>query len=95
MARGTARRDAPCLGLCLDPCLGLCLGSSLTAYLHLHHHHDRTRKHERRKNNMLIALAFWGASIVTCIAVSLYLCRKIEASGVRRWGATGKLLSYE
>ena len=44
---------------------------------------------------MLIALLFWGASIVFCIAVALYLCRRIEVSGVRRWGATGKLLSYE
>lgn len=44
---------------------------------------------------MLIALLFWGASIVFCIALSLWLCRKIEASGVRRWGATGSLLRYE
>jgi hypothetical protein len=52
-----------------------------------------------RKNqggrNMLIALLFWGASIVFCIAVALYLCHRIEVSGVRRWGATGKLLRYE
>ncbi|MFC4296843.1 hypothetical protein ACFO0J_02155 [Castellaniella hirudinis] len=44
---------------------------------------------------MGIALGFWGASIVVCVAVSLYLCSKIEASGVRRWGATGDLLRYE
>lgn len=44
---------------------------------------------------MLIALSFWGASIAVCIVVSLYLCSKIEESGVRRWGATGNLLRYE
>lgn len=44
---------------------------------------------------MLIALSFWGASIAACIVVSLYLCSKIEASGVHRWGATGNLLRYE
>ena len=44
---------------------------------------------------MLIALSFWGASIAVCMVVSLYLCGRIEASGVRRWGATGNLLRYE
>ncbi|MDF3856398.1 hypothetical protein VB636_09800 [Paracoccus sp. APAP_BH8] len=44
---------------------------------------------------MWIALSFWGASIAFCIAVSLYLCGRIESSRVRRWGATGKLLRYE
>ncbi|WP_169802972.1 hypothetical protein [Thauera butanivorans] len=44
---------------------------------------------------MGIALLFWGASIVFCIVLSLYLCSKIEASGVRRWGASGSLLGYK
>lgn len=44
---------------------------------------------------MWIALTFWGASIVFCLAVSIHLCRRIEASGVRRWGATGKTFCYE
>lgn len=44
---------------------------------------------------MLIALLFWSASVVFGIAVSIYLCSKIEASGVRRWGATGKLFDYK
>ena len=43
---------------------------------------------------MLIALLFWGASIVFCIAVALYLCRRIEVSGVRRWGAAALDLAY-
>lgn len=44
---------------------------------------------------MLIALLFWGASIAFCVAVAIYLCNLIEASGVRRWGATGRLFRYE
>ncbi|MDW5376571.1 hypothetical protein R6258_06520 [Halomonas sp. HP20-15] len=44
---------------------------------------------------MLIALLFWSASIVVSFVVSISLCRKIEASGVPRWGATGKLFRYE
>lgn len=48
-----------------------------------------------RIGNMLIALIFWGAAIAFCIGISIYLCAKIEASNVRRWGATGKLFRYE
>lgn len=44
---------------------------------------------------MWIAIGFWGASIAFGIAISAYLCSRIEASGVRRWGATGKLFQYE
>ena len=44
---------------------------------------------------MAIALAFWGCSIIFVIVVALILCNKIEASGVKRWGATGSLFSYE
>lgn len=44
---------------------------------------------------MWIALTFWGASIAFCIAISIHLCRRIEASGVRRWGASGSLFRYE
>ncbi|WP_274611519.1 hypothetical protein [Rhodoplanes elegans] len=44
---------------------------------------------------MLTALLFWGASIAFCVAVAVYLCSLIEQSGVRRWGATGKLFRYE
>lgn len=44
---------------------------------------------------MWIALMFWGASIAFCVAVAVYLCSLIEASGVRRWGATGRLFRYE
>jgi hypothetical protein len=38
---------------------------------------------------------FWGISAVTVIVVALVLCKKIEESGVKRWGATGSLFSYE
>lgn len=44
---------------------------------------------------MAIALLFWGGSIAFGVAVSVYLCTRIEASGVRRWGAVGKLFRYE
>ncbi len=44
---------------------------------------------------MVIASIFWGASIVFVLVVALVLCQKIEASGVKRWGATGSLFSYE
>lgn len=44
---------------------------------------------------MIVALCFWGASIAFSIIISLWLCGRIEASGVRRWGATGSLLRYE
>lgn len=44
---------------------------------------------------MGVALAFWAASIIACIVISVYLCHRIEQSRVQRWGATGKLFSYE
>ena len=44
---------------------------------------------------MAIALSFWGGSILFVIVVALILCKKIEDSGVKRWGATGSLFSYE
>ncbi|MEB3419241.1 hypothetical protein ACFSDD_23195 [Salipiger marinus] len=44
---------------------------------------------------MIVALCFWGGSIAFSIGVSLWLCSRIEASGVRRWGATGSLLRYD
>lgn len=44
---------------------------------------------------MAIALLFWGGSILFVLVVALILCQKIEASGVKRWGATGNLFSYE
>lgn len=44
---------------------------------------------------MAIALSFWAGSIVFVVAVALHLCRKIEASGVARWGATGSIFKYE
>lgn len=44
---------------------------------------------------MIVALLFWGASIAFSIIISLWICSRIEASGVRRWGATGSLLRYE
>ena len=44
---------------------------------------------------MAIALLFWGGSILFVLVVALILCQKIEASGVKRWGATGNLFSYK
>ena len=44
---------------------------------------------------MSIALLFWAGSIIFVIAVGTILCQKIEASGVERWGASGRLFSYE
>ena len=41
---------------------------------------------------MIVALCIWGASIAFSIVISLWLCHRIEASGVRRWGASGSLL---
>lgn len=44
---------------------------------------------------MIVALLFWGASIAFSITISLWICSRIETSGVRRWGASGSLLRYE
>lgn len=44
---------------------------------------------------MIVALCFWGASIAFSISVSLWLCGRIEAGGVKRWGASGSLLRYD
>ena len=44
---------------------------------------------------MIIALLFWAGSIAFVIAVGWLLCGKIEASGVKRWGATRRLFGYE
>lgn len=44
---------------------------------------------------MIVALCFWGASITFSILVSLWLCSRIEATGAKRFGATGSLLRYD
>lgn len=44
---------------------------------------------------MIVALCFWGASIAFSILISLWLCGRIEATGVKRWGAMGSLLRYD
>ena len=44
---------------------------------------------------MEIALAIWGCTIVSSIVFCVYVCNLIEKSNVKRWGATGKLFTYE
>lgn len=44
---------------------------------------------------MTVALMFWGTSIAMVLVVALVLCKKIEDSGVKRWGATGSLFNYK
>ncbi|MCU9601930.1 hypothetical protein [Pallidibacillus thermolactis] len=40
---------------------------------------------------MLIALFSWFGTIFVSLLVGSFLCYRIEKSGVKRWGATGKL----
>lgn len=44
---------------------------------------------------MGIALFIWFLTIVFSILIGSFLCYKIEQSGVKRLGATGKLFKYE
>ena len=44
---------------------------------------------------MTLALIIWGATIVSSVVFSVYVCNLIEKSKVKRWGATGSLLKYE
>ena len=44
---------------------------------------------------MELALLIWGATVVAAIVFCMYVCKSIEKTKVKRWGATGKLFTYE
>ena len=44
---------------------------------------------------MIFALFLWGCTIVVSVVLTVLVCRYIERTGVKRWGATGKLFKYE
>ena len=44
---------------------------------------------------MKLALLIWAATIVSSIVFCTIICKLIEKTKVKRWGATGKLFKYE
>jgi hypothetical protein len=40
---------------------------------------------------MIIAFSIWLFTILFSIGFGVFLCARIEKSGVKRWGASGKL----
>lgn len=44
---------------------------------------------------MWIAMLIWIAMMLFSVVLNIFLLYKIEKSGVRRWGATGKLFRYK
>lgn len=40
---------------------------------------------------MIIAVSIWIFTILFSLIFGTYLCHRIEKSGVKRWGASGKL----
>lgn len=44
---------------------------------------------------MLIAIMSYIAAMVFSFALNIFLLYRIEKSGVKRWGATGKLFKYK
>ena len=43
----------------------------------------------------VVALVIWASTLVISVLGTVYVCSKIEKTGVKRWGATGKLFRYE
>lgn len=43
---------------------------------------------------MFIAMMIWVGVMVLSTLFNIYLLHRIEKSGVKRWGATGKLFKY-
>jgi hypothetical protein len=44
---------------------------------------------------MKLALFIWVCTIATSIVLTVIVCKIIEKSKVKRWGATGSLFKYE
>jgi hypothetical protein len=44
---------------------------------------------------MFLAMMVWFGVMIFSTILNIYLCHRIEKSGVKRWGATGKLFKYE
>ena len=44
---------------------------------------------------MLIAITIWVAIMLFSVVLNTFLCYKVEKSGVKRWGATGRLFKYK
>lgn len=43
---------------------------------------------------MLWPLLIWLSTLIFTVILGVILCYKVEKSGVKRWGATGKLFKY-
>lgn len=44
---------------------------------------------------MVIAMLTWVGTMIFSFLLGTFLCYKVEKSGVKRWGATGKLFKYK
>ncbi|WP_260631812.1 hypothetical protein [Neobacillus niacini] len=44
---------------------------------------------------MVTALMIWLGTMIFSFVLGTYLCFKIEKSGVKRWGATGRIFKYK
>lgn len=44
---------------------------------------------------MFIAMMFWVGVMVFSVVLNTFLCYKVEKSGVKRWGATGRIFKYK
>ncbi|MBY7142661.1 hypothetical protein KFZ56_06135 [Virgibacillus sp. NKC19-3] len=44
---------------------------------------------------MVIAIMIYIASMVFSAVLNIFLLYKVEKSGVKRWGATGRLFKYK
>lgn len=44
---------------------------------------------------MIIAMMTWVGTMVFSLLLGTFLCYKVEKSGVKRWGANGKLFKYK
>ncbi|GGJ95743.1 hypothetical protein GCM10007063_17740 [Lentibacillus kapialis] len=44
---------------------------------------------------MFIAMTIWIIIMVFSVALNTFLCWKVEKSGVKRWGATGRIFKYK
>lgn len=44
---------------------------------------------------MLIAITIWVAIMLFSVVLNTFLCYKVEKSGVKRWGAAGRLFKYK
>lgn len=49
----------------------------------------------KRRMAMFLAMMVWVGTMIFSFLLGTFLCYRVEKSGVKRWGATGRIFKYK